>query len=321
MHPPPTPPVARRPRSITLDCPAKVNLALQVGKPDAADIDGLHPLASWMVAVNFADRLTLERLDDMQADLTESAFVFSYAADAPSPRRIDWPMQRDLTYRAHASVQLHIGRPLRVRAELVKRIPTGAGLGGGSSDAAAMIVGLNQLFDLQLSPDEMVGFATQLGSDVHFALAAIAGTPSAIVSGFGEIIEPAPPPRPLVLVLILPEFGCPTGPVYAAFDRLGLGRDGVDPEALRQLTRQGDVPDASLMNDLAPAACDVEPRLAALRDRLKKFLGRTPHVTGSGAACFVLANSTDDAKELAQRITQHTGVAAVPAAVLPTNPR
>src|SRR5690606_1208618 len=130
---------------------------------------GYHPLASWMVAVAFGDDMTLERLDQPQDASDEGGmdpkagsdaisspiFDIAYAADAPCPCPVDWPLAKDLAYRALKLVEEHLGRSLSMRCTLRKRIPTGAGLGGGSTNAAGMLVGLNRLFDLQIAPETL----------------------------------------------------------------------------------------------------------------------------------------------------------------------
>lgn len=301
------------PGIMTVDCPAKLNLALAVAPPDPQDPQRLHPIASWMVALSFTDRITVERLADKAGDTNRSTFDLAYAQDGPSPGEIDWPIAEDLVFRAHALVEQHVGRPLPVRVALEKRIPTGAGLGGGSSDAAGMIVALDRLFDLSLGEADRHALASGLGSDVHFALAALSGTTSAIVSGSGDRVEPALRSNawPIDLVLVLPGFGCPTGPVYAAFDRLVAPAGAIDPEALQRLAHDFSPSSDDLFNDLAAAAAQVQPRLRGLIDRLQQGVFRPVHVTGSGAACFIVASSSQDAAALATQVTADLGVAAI----------
>lgn len=325
------------PGSVTLDCPAKLNLALSVAppeappealpeappefpdSPDSQKPKCLHPIASWMVALSLFDELHVERIDDTAERAAESTFRLAYAADAPRPRVIDWPLADDLMVRAHGLVERRVGRRLAVRTELKKRIPTGAGLGGGSSDAAGMIVTLDRLFDLQLQPADHDALAAALGSDVHFALAALAGQTSAIVSGSGDRVEPAAKSSawPMDVVLVLPEFGCPTGPVYAAFDRLAAATGPIDTGALHLLAETfSPTSGGILFNDLTEAACVVEPRLRELLKRLRAVTPRPVHVTGSGAACFVVAESEDEAKSLAATIRETCAVATVAAQTL-----
>lgn len=319
--------------TVTIDCPAKLNLALAVDPPDPQDPLGLHPIASWMAALSLADRLVVERVDHLENPSRDSAFRLSFAADAPSPREIDWPLADDLAVRAHALVEQKAGRKLPVSVDLQKRIPTGAGLGGGSSDAAGMIVALDRLFDLGLGPQDHHELAAALGSDVHFALAALAGADSggtcggggisggggggggtsAIVSGSGDRVEPAPQSEawPIDLVLVLPPFGCPTGPVYAAFDRLTRSKPPIDLDGLRELARGFTPSTGELFNDLTDAAVAVQPRLESLLGELRQVSPLPVHVTGSGAACFMVADSAAQAQHLAETLAAKLGVVAL----------
>ena len=280
-----------------LRCPAKVNLSLSVGPPRPSD--GYHPIASWMVAISLHDDLMLERGEG------ESHFNVQWAADAPRPSPIDWPIEKDLIYKAHRTVQEHLGRELPVRATLRKRTPTGGGLGGGSSDAAAMLKGLNELFSLALPTEVLASLAAKLGSDVPFFL----GAPSAVVRGLGEIVEPAPLDQPLYLTLILPDLHCNTAAVYRMFDLLR------PDAALREITAASRA-QGVLINDLAEAAFTVEPRLRELRDRCAWAAGKGVHVTGSGAAMFILQPDAAAAARTATRLRQQCDVTAIPASSL-----
>ncbi|MFW6059847.1 MAG: 4-(cytidine 5'-diphospho)-2-C-methyl-D-erythritol kinase [Phycisphaeraceae bacterium] len=297
-------PSAHPPETLTRHCPAKVNLALAVGSPDAT---GYHPIASWMAALAFSDTLTLQR----RADTNESRFDIRFAADAPRPGPIDWPLADDLACRAHRQLEQALGRALSVIATLEKRIPTGAGLGGGSSDAAAMLVGLNDLFELNLSAQALRDHAAALGSDVPFLVAALRGTPSAITLGRGERLEPAPLSGSIHLALVLPALACATGAVYRAFDQRA-GHNTADEARVRAIIHQAPHVDAVLFNDLAEPACIVCPELRAARQSIADTTRRLVHITGSGAAMFLLAQDADDARTLAQHITIQTGHTTVP---------
>lgn len=275
------------PTTIRTRCPAKINLALSVGAP--AD-NGYHPIASWMVTVDLFDDLLLERLDDDD----QSRYTIGWADDAPQPTTIDWPTGSDLIVRAHRLLEAHVGGRLPIRATLTKRIPVGAGLAGGSSDGAGMLKAIDRLFDLKLGDASLTAMASELGSDLAFFFS----TGSAIITGYGERLEPGPPmgsADPLHLALIMPPLHCNTGAVYRAFDerRPDARVDEADVRAAAG-------PPLAPFNDLAAPACDVEPRLATLRRSIADATGRPVHITGSGAAMFIVTDDAADAEAMAK---------------------
>jgi len=275
-------------------CPAKLNLALSVG---AARPDGYHPIASWMLAVDLCDELRLDRLDT-----GPSRFDLDWATDAPQPSAIDWPVDKDLTCRAHRLLESHTGCALPVGVRLAKRIPVGAGLAGGSSNGAAMLAALNDLFDLQLSRQTLIHLAMQLGSDLAFFFTA----GSAIVTGRGETLDEAPLTRSAHFVLVLPALHCPTGAVYRAFDET-CPDAAVDEPAVREVHADRRDP----FNDLAAPACDVEPRLDDLRRSIASRVDRAVHVTGSGAGLFIVAADAAEAADLADAIREQVHTPAL----------
>lgn len=214
----------------TLLAPAKLTVSLRIiGVRD----DGYHLLDAEMVSLDLADELTF-------------ASGSGLAVVGGSP---DVPVDDDnLVSRALAAV----GRQAQVT--LTKRIPAGAGLGGGSSDAAAV---------LRWAGVEDLSVASKLGADVPFCVHG----GRAQVGGTGELLTPLPF-EPRVFTLVTPPFGCSTPAVYRAWDDLGgpVGDNG---------------------NDLEPAAVRVEPRLAAWRDQLGDATGMTPVLAGSGSTWFV----------------------------------
>lgn len=288
--------------TLKLTCPAKVNLALSVGPPAA---NGYHRIASWMLALRFGDAMHIQRLEPGQPTTCDIRF----AANAPVPQPIDWPLQKDLAWRAHQLVEEAVGKSLPIALTLEKHIPTGAGLGGGSSDAAGMLVGLNRLFELKLHEKQLIELAQLLGSDIAFLVAALHGKVSALVTGFGEKIEPCPLPDAVHLVLLLPPWQCPTAAVYAAFDKLTPDAE-VRETHVRQMSMTPPPVDQALFNDLAAAAGHVQPELAQCVQRLRER-GLPIHVTGSGAAMFLLATDADHAQTLAAKAAELTQLATV----------
>lgn len=323
---------------------AKINLALSVGGPitQPGPTRGFHPIASWFHAVDLYDDLTLTPHDSCGQG---TELEIRWASTGPRPPRespIDWPVEKDLAFRAHAALERATGRRLGVHAVLSKRIPVGGGLGGGSSDAAAMLLGLNRVFNLGLPTWRLAELGATLGSDVPFFVddapaphdpSTIAPPRPALVTGLGERLERVPAMAAWA-VLLFPPFGCPTGPVYKAFDAwlgTGAGR-AADESRVRGLIQrarslESDVASrvppphrrgtaaaafsAELFNDLAAPAETVAPGLAALRQRIAAMAGAPVHVTGSGSTMFMLAADGEEAKRVAGMAATIVSTAAV----------
>ncbi len=216
---------------VTLLAPAKLTVSLRItGVRD----DGYHLLDAEMVSLTLADEV---RIDDGDG-LTVSG---PFAAGVPTD-------DRNLVARALALV----GR--RAAVHVVKRIPAGGGLGGGSADAAAV---------LRWAGVDDPAVAARLGADVPFCLRG----GRARVRGIGELLDPLPPVA-RTFTLVLPPFGVSTVEAYLAWDELGGPRS--------------DGP-----NDLEPAAVAVEPRLAEVRDRIVAACGAVPVLAGSGSTWFL----------------------------------
>lgn len=281
---------------LTLRAPAKVNLALAVSPPEpAGPRTGWHRISSLFSAISLADTLTLSESPE-----SSSTFDILWAPDAPRPSPIDWPLENDLTVRALALLERHAGRRLPVRARLEKRIPVGGGLGGGSSNAAAMLRGLNQLFSLNIPARQLASLSSSLGSDVAFFLddVALEAPPRpALVEHFGDAITRVPSltgpelaGRALSMMLVFPPFGCATPAVYKAFDTLPLARADHTPDFAERSRRihalARECEPASFFNDLTPAAALVQPALAPLMHALRAHAPHV-HMTGSGSTLMI----------------------------------
>ncbi len=283
--------------TIAAEPPAKLNLALAVGSPDGR---GMHPICSWMVTISLCDLLEITRLPEDRP----SRYAIGWHAGAPRPREIDWPTASDLAVRAHMAIQRHVRRPLPVQLKLEKRIPAGGGLGGGSSDAAATLRVVNELFELGLADDALRGIAAGLGSDVPFFV----GGGSAIVQGFGERVDALDEVRPLHAVVVFPDAACPTGEVYRVFDAQ-TGATVLRADAVHALATRPVRPDG-VFNDLAAAAIDVMPALAEPLRRLAALADRPAHVAGSGSSLFVLCDDERHAERLAALVRDRLEVPA-----------
>ena len=284
-------------QTVRLRAHAKINLALSLAGPEPAGVPraGWHRISTWMHAIELADDVLVEPLGESSRASGDVVSTWSagWAPDAARPGLIDWPVERDLGWRALRAVEAHTGRTLPTRLVLTKRIPTGAGLGGGSADAGATLLAVDRAWGLGLGVEVLRTLGATLGSDVPFFVdeaCAKSGAPRpAVVGGFGEAIERTPRASGDV-VLMVPAFGCATGSVYRAFDdAVEAGRAGkLDAARVVALAGRDTVDTSSLWNDLAAPACAVRPELAVLRQRASELLDRPVHITGSGSAMFVI---------------------------------
>lgn len=266
------------PSSITIRAFAKVNLILRIGAPvPSGDRAGYHPICSWFHGVGLHDVL-------VAAHAPQSAHTIMWDDGRP----VDWDPGTDLVVRAHRALEAHVGRELPTSIVCLKSIPSGAGLGGGSSDAAAALVAISTLHALDLDEPALARLGASLGSDIPYFLDLDAmrdGRPPrpALVSGFGERIERLDP-LDSDITLVAPPFGCATGPVYRAFDDLDPAP--LDEPSVRAAAMSPQTDPSVWTNDLEPAACVIEPRLRELLDSIR---GTHPHaiMTGSGSTIVV----------------------------------
>ena len=272
---------------------AKLNLALAVGpgiNAPGTPHHGYHPICSYMHAIELFDTIEIER----SWDEPETRFDIAWSTIDGSSRPVDWPIERDLVCRAHRALCDWVGRKLPCSIRVRKSIPAGGGLGGGSSDGACVLTGLDQVFGLALGADGLRGIAMTLGSDIAYFIDEGTIPRPAIVSGFGERIERVNASHAgAEVTLILPPFGCSTREVYQAFDT--QAHEAIEPSRVRRAIDATELDDGLLLNDLAPAARAVEPRLGEIIDRLSGSLDRRVHMTGSGSTLFVLGR-VDEAR-------------------------
>lgn len=280
--------------ALTLSAPAKVNLALSVGPPEPPNTPdaGMHPIATWMTAIDLFDELTLEKSDQTSLDI-------AFADDAPAPMPVGWLTSDDLAVRALNRLGEHVGRSLNAKITLRKRVPVGGGLGGGSSDAATTLLAANTLFELGLSPAELQTIARTLGSDIPYFLDEGPVPRPALVSHFGEQIRRVQL-EPTRLLLILPGFGCHTGDVYREYDQSPLT---LDARRVVTLAERGTVNPDELFNDLNLASQRAQPELENVLLRLGRVVTEPIHLSGSGSTLFVVTDQTDTlASEIASRV-------------------
>lgn len=273
---------------ISLRAHAKLNLTLGVGAPIDAPGEpthGYHPICSYMHAIELFDTIEIERAPHRG----RTRFDIAWSRGDGQTEPVAWLQEQDLVVKAYKALHNHTDRDMRCSIRVRKSIPAGGGLGGGSSDAASVLMGLNTLFGLGLDEQGLVSVALTIGSDIAYFIDPGRTPPRpAIVSGFGEGIERMESVHAGgEVTLVLPPFGCATGEVYRAFDSL-CDRAMPDAGAVRAVAVAESIEDGLLFNDLYQAACAASGALDGLRSVIEKAAGRPVHMSGSGSTLFVL---------------------------------
>lgn len=286
------------PSSLKLFSPCKINLFLRIiGKRS----DGFHDLASLFQAVGFGDTLTLSLLKDSnQQKKKKDAFTCNMDG-VPTD-------SSNLVLRALELMRQKTGKTdVYFNADLFKRVPAQAGLGGGSANAATAMWGANELMGKPATLDEMIDWSGELGSDITFFLSR--GT--AYCTGRGEIMTPIDPPLPsgAKLSIVKPDLGLSTPKVFKALDYDQLSTE--DGQKLCDIfLKEGvvDTDDTYYINDLEQPAFDCLPELKALKDELLQVKG-FDHVmmSGSGTSIFCIGEA-DDKDAFIKEFDSRTGV-------------
>lgn len=269
-------------RRLVLNAAAKVNLVLEVlGKRE----DGYHELATVMQAVELSDRVTIEDAAGLELE--------SRAPGVPTDGR-------NLALRAATALRQAAGITRGARIMLDKRIPVAAGLGGGSADAAAVLIGLNRLWRLRWPVAKLEEVATGLGMDVPFFLHG----GRALATGRGERIERLPGSS-LGLVLVNPRLAVSTAEMYGRVTpemysdgqhakMLAVGFGGRSPARVA----------ASLYNGLQEAAVAAYPGIGRIRAALLAAGALGALMSGSGPTVFGVARSFEHARQIRRRLTR-----------------
>ena len=250
---------------------AKVNLSLRVLRRRE---DGFHEIETLIAPITLHDSLVIEPADRLE-----------FYCDQPGLASDD-----NLVVRAARAFFAETNREPKVRLTLRKKIPHGAGLGGGSSDAAAALRGLNRFFDARLSNEKLSTLAAKLGSDVPFFLNETAAT----CSGRGEIVVPAPLPTSLNLLLLKPEFGVPSAWAYSRWH--------ATRELAGTIYESQEFAGITPVNDLERPVFEKFVFLA----QIKSWLRRQSEVgaalmSGSGSTVFAVMRPNADRDSLAAR--------------------
>ncbi len=254
---------------VALAAPAKVNLALHVTGRRA---DGYHLLDSIAVFADVADRIAIAPATGLKLTLKGP-----FAEHAPGDAS-------DLAFRAAAAFFEHTGIAPEITVSVEKNIPAGAGLGGGSADAGAVLAGLNRHCRAAVSAEALRALGLTLGADVPMCLSGKALR----ARGIGEILEPLKDWPALPLVLVWPRRTVSTAQVFkslASRDNAPLPEPPAAPAGVAEVAGWL----AGCRNDLEPPACAVAPEIAAVLQTLRGTSGcLLARMSGSGSACFGL---------------------------------
>jgi 4-diphosphocytidyl-2-C-methyl-D-erythritol kinase len=279
---------------LTVKAPAKINLTLEVlGKRP----DGFHNICSVIQAIDLCDSLGFALSDDIEVKSSNPDFV----------------AEKSLIPSAATLLRQVKGCSEGVSIKVEKKIPFASGLGGDSSDAAAVLLGLNQLWPTELKPMQLLDLATRLGSDVAFFLQG--GT--ALVEGRGEKVAPLPSLPQSWAVLLIPPLSPIEGKTQKLYARLKPSHysDGQITDSMVLGLTRGEVSPLMLFNTFENVAYDFFPKLKVYKEHFLKLGVENVRLAGSGPTLFTLLKDKAKAEDLYQRC-QDQGLTCYLAATL-----
>lgn len=268
--------------SVTVQAPAKINMALRVGSPRP---DGFHPLATVFCALDLRDELTASAADEFSLE------IHGISLDVD---------EDNLVYRAARLLKERTGTDACASISIDKSIPVAGGLAGGSANAAATLVALNELWELGLSASELHDLGAELGSDVPFSL--LGGL--ALGTSRGEELVPIRPGAFQSWVLVMDGEGLSTPAVFREYDRLHPDPHKPAPvDELVEALGSSAISDLEglLVNDLAEPAFAMRPDIADTFRRIE-HAGVATVLSGSGPTIGVLCASDNEADVLAGQL-------------------
>ena len=271
-----------------LFAPAKLNLYLHItGRRQ----DGLHLLDTLIVFTDFCDVLTLSVADTLS--LTVSGEF--------SPLLVNIPLEKNIVYRAAKCLKDRYHIQSGVHIHLEKRIPIGAGLGGGSSDAAAVLIGLNALWNIHADQKTLREIGLSLGADVPVCIA----QKPALVRGIGEHIDPLDfSMEKTAALLIAPPLVLSTQLVYQTFHQQNRSFSEITHHTFSKDNSDHLIKNLSdNHNDLEYSAITLQPQIQMILNNLSEQAGcKLARMSGSGAACFALFASKNEAEDAQKRL-------------------
>ncbi|HLX53212.1 MAG TPA: 4-(cytidine 5'-diphospho)-2-C-methyl-D-erythritol kinase [Aquella sp.] len=272
---------------MTFLSPAKLNLGLKiVGKRT----DGYHLLKTIFCLIDLFDEIQIQTTNNGKISLIEHNQV--------------WPYQTDLTYKAAKLLQEESGTKYGANIKVNKTIPSGGGLGGGSSNAATILKVLNDLWQLGMTSSELIQLGARLGADVPFFIHG----KNAIAEGIGDVFTDIELPQQY-FVLICPKFHINTAKVFQNYRHCEedfyknlAGIQSLDPSFHGDDVNYYNYLLETLENDLFPIALKLKPELASILKQLDIF-GKVA-MTGSGSSLFLRFYEREEAKKVAKRIAE-----------------
>jgi 4-diphosphocytidyl-2-C-methyl-D-erythritol kinase len=269
---------------LTIEAPAKLNLTLEVlGKRP----DGYHEIRSVVQTIDLCDLLHFEA-----GDRTE----FKSGA-------LEWVAKKSLVSKAVGLLREATRCTAGVVIKVDKHIPLLSGLGGDSSDAAAVLVGLNRLWELDLSQERLLGLAAELGSDVPFLLHG--GT--ALMEGRGEVVTPLPPLSEVWFVLVVPAVGREpgkTGKAYAALKESDYTGGQYTARVVEILKSSGRLGTGMLFNVFERTVFEGSLAITEFRQQMMAAGAGNVNLAGSGPTLFTLADDRATAEQIYNRLSQ-----------------
>ena len=268
---------------ITVRAHAKINLTLEVlGRRD----DGYHDIASILQTVSLHDTLTFEEADDITLDCDR--------ADLVTPD--------NLALRAANLLREATGVLRGTAIGLRKNIPVAAGLGGGSSDAAATLLALNRLWGLELTREDLLPLAARIGSDVPFFLFGGTGR----VFGRGERVQPLPPTDLEWAVVLTPQIDLPqkTAAMFSKIGPMSYTNGGLTRKLAARLSSKGDTPPQFLFNAFDDVAKETLPDLSMYWETFHGLGAREIHLCGAGPSLYAPVSTKHHATAI-QLLLQH----------------
>jgi 4-diphosphocytidyl-2-C-methyl-D-erythritol kinase len=255
---------------LTLTAPAKINLTLEVLSKRA---DGFHEVRSVLQAVSLCDTLSFEPAEELHFHCEDPA----------------WQAEKSLVVRAAEKLRERTGVALGAVVNIFKDIPLSSGLGGDSSDAAAVLTGLDRLWKPGVPPDELAAVAAELGSDVPFFL----GGWTALASGRGEIVSPLPGLPPAWVIILMPKVEIPKSKTADLYSRIKTAHftDGSVTEAMVARIKRGKkIAPSDLYNVFEKVAYDAFQGLKKYRDDFQEAVESPVHLAGAGPSLFAFAH-------------------------------